>query len=308
MGSFATSNQAFSSVVTLIILNLIILNLYLNNSLITLIILASCALQIIIEYKFLVFSKKYFGLKMFFFSLFGIQVINLGIILGAIYFCLNKIKNIFKKPFTLKFYSLIKEYFPNDFRTLKYFLYLLFFEIYYLFKGYKQSSITILNHYRFTDNIPCQYYFLHKILKFLKKNNIKSLVDLGCGGGRSLYFFNKKLKINYYGVEHNFEIFQGCKNLLNKFENIKIYNDDFMSYKFLDFKAECYFINDPLKDKNEFYKLITNILNTMSKKIIYFVLIDVDENKLKIFDKYKKVKIFKYKSKGYYIYSNEKTL
>ncbi len=36
---------------------------------------------------------------------------------------------------------------------------ILFFEIYYLLKGYKKSTVKILNNDRFTDNIPCPYFF-----------------------------------------------------------------------------------------------------------------------------------------------------
>ena len=39
-------------------------------------------LQLIIEFKFFLFAKNKFGFKMLFYSLFGIQVINLAIIIG----------------------------------------------------------------------------------------------------------------------------------------------------------------------------------------------------------------------------------
>ena len=74
-----------------------------------------------------------------------------------------------------------------------------FFEFLYLLKGFKQNSIKIFNSDKFSDNIPCPYFFLHKIKKFLLRSKIQSLIDLGCGGGRALFFFNKQLKINYYG-------------------------------------------------------------------------------------------------------------
>lgn len=214
------------------------------------------------------------------------------------------------KSYVFKIFSLIKEYCPNSYATSKNFFKLVLFEVFYLIKNYKQNSINIMNHQKFTDNIPTLYYFLHNITKFLKKSDIKSLVDLGCGGGRSIYFFNKKLTINYYGVEFQKKIYNNCKRLFIKFDNIKIYNDDFMSYKFLDFNSDCFFINDPLKNKEDFDNLIINIIDTNNKlkKIIYFVLINVDESKREIFSKYKSIDSFKYKSKGYYIYSNEKIL
>ena len=61
---------------------------------------------------------------------------------------------------------------------------ILFFEIYYLLKGYKINSAKLLNNDRFTDNIPSPYFFLHKVKTFFLNTDIKSFVDLGCGDGR----------------------------------------------------------------------------------------------------------------------------
>ncbi len=185
---------------------------------------------------------------------------------------------------------------------------ILFFEIYYLLKGYKKSTVKILNNDRFADNIPCPYFFLHKIKRFFLNSDIKSFIDLGCGGGRSLFFFNKQLRINYFGIEYNASIYTDCKKLFQKHDNVQIVNDDFMSFKFLDFNNDCFFINDPLKKKYDFNKVILKILEKSKKNVkkIYFILINVDKNKREIFSKYKLIDSFQTKSRGYYIYSNEK--
>ena len=149
---------------------------------------------------------------------------------------------------------------------------------------------------------------LHKIKKFFLNNDIKSFIDLGCGGGRSLCFFNKQLRINYFGIEYNASIYADCKKLFQKHDNIQIFNDDFMSFKFLDFNNDCFFINDPLKKKYDFNKLILKILEKSKKNVkkIYFILINVDKNKRETFNEYKLIDSFQTNSKGYYIYSNEK--
>ena len=95
LGSFATSQQALSSFFTSFMLIFILLSFYLDKWLVISVLFISFIVQIIFEYKFLVFAKKYFGLKMLFFSLFGIQIINIGILLGVIYFFLNNIKIFF---------------------------------------------------------------------------------------------------------------------------------------------------------------------------------------------------------------------
>ena len=101
-GSFATLNQAFSCLLTLLFLILILFSFYLNKSFIIFGLLILFIFQIITEHKFLIFAKKYFGLKMLFFSLFGIQVINIGILFGVMYFFL-KMFNIKEKKFSIPF-------------------------------------------------------------------------------------------------------------------------------------------------------------------------------------------------------------
>jgi glycosyltransferase involved in cell wall biosynthesis len=92
-GSFATSGQALSSFLTLSIYILSLSYLFIDKWPLVNAVLLLFFIQIIIEFKFMVFAYKYFGLKMLFFSLFGIQVINTGILLGAVFFILGKIRS-----------------------------------------------------------------------------------------------------------------------------------------------------------------------------------------------------------------------
>ena len=96
-GTFATLTQAFSSLLTLIIFILILLVFALNKDSLLVGLFILFVTQIIIEFKFLLFAKKHFGFKMLFFSLFGIQVINLAIFFGAAYFFFNMIKKLLRK-------------------------------------------------------------------------------------------------------------------------------------------------------------------------------------------------------------------
>ena len=85
-GSFATSTQFFSSLITLITIIFIVFSLIFNKSPLIFGVFILFFLQLFIELKFLIFATKNYGFKMFFFSLFGIQIINLGILLGVVYF------------------------------------------------------------------------------------------------------------------------------------------------------------------------------------------------------------------------------
>jgi len=184
---------------------------------------------------------------------------------------------------------------------------LLFFEIYYLLIGYKRNSAKFLKNDRFTDNIPCPYFFLHKLKFFFLNTDIKSFVDLGCGDGRSIFFFNKQLKINFYGIEYDPFIYAKCKKLFDKYDNIQINHGDIMSFKFLEYNNDCFFIGDPLKKKYDFDNLIQKILekNIENEKKIYFIVVNIDESKREVFNKYKLIDSLRKNNKGYYIYSNE---
>ena len=80
-----------------------------------------------------------------------------------------------------------------------------------------------------------------------------------------------------------------------------------MSFKFLEYNNDCFFIGDPLKKKYDFDKLIREIIekNIKNKKNIYFVVVNIDEDKREVFNKYKLVDSLRKDNKGYYIYSNE---
>jgi len=90
-GSFATIGQFFSSLVTLFIFFYIFLSLFIENNFFIQGLLSLIILQVICEINFLIFAKKYYGFKMVVFSLFGILIINLGILLGVIFFFYDSI-------------------------------------------------------------------------------------------------------------------------------------------------------------------------------------------------------------------------
>ena len=81
-GTFATFSQSLSSLITLTIVLNIFLILVFKNHIYFYVFLILYLLQLIIELKFLLFAKNKFGFKMLLYSLYGIQVINLAIIIG----------------------------------------------------------------------------------------------------------------------------------------------------------------------------------------------------------------------------------
>ena len=89
-GSFATSNQAFSALTTSLYIFIIFISTLVKMNYFYFII-SIVFLQVFIEFNFLKYSFKIYGFKMLLFSLFGIQIINLGLIIGSIKYILKKL-------------------------------------------------------------------------------------------------------------------------------------------------------------------------------------------------------------------------
>jgi len=90
-GSFATKNQSLSAFCTSLYLLVLLCSIFLPLNIITNLFIIIFVIQFILEFNFLIYAKKYFGFKMLFYSIFAIQIINLGIIIGSCNFLINKL-------------------------------------------------------------------------------------------------------------------------------------------------------------------------------------------------------------------------
>ena len=196
-------------------------------------------------------------------------------------------------------------------KKYKFLVYKIFFcEIFFILRGFKGNKIGFDINDEFSANIPCPYYFLIKIRKFLDNKQIKSFIDLGCGYGRVIFFFNRYFKIKYYGVEFFKKPFNYCKTIFFREQNIQIENEDFRNLNFLTYDIDCYFFNEPLKNKKDFKFVVNKIYEKYNKidKIYYMILINVSKNDLISFSNLNLIDFEIVNTRGYYIYSNEKKI
>jgi SAM-dependent methyltransferase len=172
------------------------------------------------------------------------------------------IKNLFRILFDYKF-SLVT---------------LVFFEFLYFVKGYKGNRFDFSNNKWMSDNIPCPYYFLFKMKKTLKRENFLNFIDLGCGSGRVINFFNKNfpnkkfIGIEYFATQYNY-----CKKIFKNQSNVEIIQADFAKSDFYKHKADCYFFNDPFTNSVDFIKFIENIIKSSDKKKILFIFVNYNK-------------------------------
>ena len=184
-----------------------------------------------------------------------------------------------------------------------YILIIIFFEIYYFLKNYKGFKISFSKNQSMADNIPCPYYFLYKINKFLKKRNFNSVIDLGCGSGRIINFINNKyLNKKITGIEYFNEQYNYAKEIFKKSKNISIKKLNFIKINFSKKIYDVYFLSAPFKKKKDFLKFMNKLakINKIKKRII--IIINYDK---KLINKVKKLRFinsfYLSKEKGYSI-------
>ena len=164
------------------------------------------------------------------------------------------------------FFNFIKSYH-------KIFLKVLFFEIFYTLR-FKEflPKIKVQNNSIRTDTVPSIYYFLHVISKFIKKKNIKSVVDIGSGYGRVVNFISSVNKIKSYGIEFDKDVHKSALRLKKK--KVKLYCGDVFNFDIKKFNSQCFILVDPFKRVKDRNKFLSKIKKIFPKKIKYVIAIN----------------------------------
>ena len=182
---------------------------------------------------------------------------------------------------------------------------IIFFELLYLIKGYKGNSFNFSSNDVMTDNIPCPYYFLYKIKKTIKEIDFEIFIDLGCGSGRVIDFFNKNLlNKKFIGIEYFDKQFFSSKANLEKYTNIQLINSDFTKIDFLKYNADCYFFNDPIKEDLIFINIINKISSLHNNRNILLIFVNCNDSIINSIKNIQCVETFYINDrKGYSIYN-----
>ena len=151
---------------------------------------------------------------------------------------------------------------------------IIFYEVYYYIKKYNGFKFNVSKNKTMTDDIPCPYYFLSRILGILKKKKFKSFIDLGCGSGRIIDFINKNFTnkklvgIEYFNQQYNYS-----KKIFKKSKNISIIQSDFTKLNLRKNIYDIYFLSAPFKNKNDFLKFMKKIakIKKIKKKIVIVI-------------------------------------
>ena len=170
-------------------------------------------------------------------------------------------------------------YFFNFFRSYhRIFFKVFWFEIFYsvVFKELL-PKIKIQNNSKRTDTVPCIYYFLHEISKFIKEKEITSVVDIGSGYGRVVNFISKINKIRCYGIEYDEDVFRFASKIKNK--NVKLYCGDAFNFNLKRFKSKCFILVDPFKKAKDNKQFISKIKKLYPKEVKYVISVNYSKGK-----------------------------
>jgi len=161
---------------------------------------------------------------------------------------------------------------------------IIFFELFYFFRGFKGNKFNFSKNLTMADNIPCPYYFLKRINFFLINNEFKTFVDMGCGSGRTIDFFNRSFKSKkYLGIEYFSSNYEYCKNIFKDKNNIKIINEDFTKFDIEKYDADCYFFNCPFKNPSDIIEILNKIINLrLKKRKTIFIFVNISDKIIKL--------------------------
>ena len=155
---------------------------------------------------------------------------------------------------------------------------IIFFEFIYLIKCYKGNSFNFSSNNIMTDNIPCPYYFLYRIKKILKDIDFNTFIDLGCGSGRVIDFFNKNLpNKEFIGIEYFEKQFLLCISNFDNYKNIKLLNSDFRDVDLSRYNVDCYFFNEPIKDDLIFIEFVKKIISIRKGQKILLIFVNCND-------------------------------
>tara|TARA_B100001142_G_scaffold16080_1_gene15021 strand:- start:349 stop:957 length:609 start_codon:yes stop_codon:yes gene_type:complete len=197
-------------------------------------------------------------------------------------------------------------YFFNFIQSYKnIFFQVLFFEIFYSLR-FKEliPLMKVHNHKSRTDTVPCVFFFLHEISKFINKNNIKSIVDVGSGYGRVVNFISTINQIKCHGIEYDKEVYKSALKI--KKNKVRLYCGDIFNFNLNKFNSNCFILIDPFKKISDRNKFLSRFSKLFSKKDKFLITVNIYKGKLpkqfnliysKIASKNRCLKIYKIKSR-----------
>tara|TARA_B100000003_G_C10878654_1_gene350216 strand:- start:63 stop:671 length:609 start_codon:yes stop_codon:yes gene_type:complete len=168
----------------------------------------------------------------------------------------------------------------NIFKNYKFYSFVvLLYEVYFLLiHGSKYNRFKYLNSNFLSDSIPCPFFFLNKINKFIFNKKINIICDLGSGYGKILYFFANILKKNIHGIELEEKIYKQSLSLRSS--KVRIFNEDILKFKIKKNYYDLFILNDPLKNPKDLLKLVLRIKKKYKNVLLIFINLDYNKQNL----------------------------
>ena len=175
------------------------------------------------------------------------------------------------KKYTKHLFSIFKNYKYYSFIIIFYeLIFIIFYE-----KKYNKIYYSKIN--SATNSIAIPFYLIKFIEKFIKKNNIEKICDLGFGEGKNLYYFGFKKNLLIDGIELDKYLFS---KFINTSKNINLYNKNILEFNFNLKSYQLLIVNDPFKHKEDYEKLLINLHQSNFNNYVIFINLSLDKRKI----------------------------
>ena len=121
-----------------------------------------------------------------------------------------------------------------------------------------------------SGNAKWEYYLLRCILKYIDKNNVKSLLDVGCGQGNKTAYISKLLGfIKAVGLDSSKSGIALAEKLHSNYKNIKFINQDLNDFSSSnEDKYDIVSALEVLEHIQDWQTLLDNMINVSDRYIL----------------------------------------
>lgn len=121
-----------------------------------------------------------------------------------------------------------------------------------------------------SGNAKWEYYLLRCILKYIDKNNVKSLLDIGCGQGNKTAYISKLLGfIKAVGLDSSKSGIALADKLHSNYKNLKFINSDLNEFSLeSEDKYDIVSALEVLEHIEDWQTLLNNMINVSDRYIL----------------------------------------
>ena len=140
------------------------------------------------------------------------------------------------------------------------------------YKIYNERYKTHTDSYKYSAGIKWSFYLINKILKYIDKNKINHILDVGCGEGNKTFLLNQYFKNSKIcGIDFSDEGIEVAKSLYSNVDRLYFKKDNVLNIVNNEEKYDLVTSFDVLEHVEDWKTLLQNMINVSKKYILVSV-------------------------------------